>query len=53
MRSVVFSQHGVVQLKLLTVRERTRALASISQPDFRHELDDVAENSPICGRVAR
>ena len=38
------SQHGVVQLKGLTVRERTRALTSISQPDFRHELDDVAEN---------
>ncbi|MDG1187625.1 MAG: hypothetical protein P8M10_08620 [Ilumatobacter sp.] len=38
------SQHGVVQLKGLTVGERTRALTSISQPNFHHELDDVAEN---------
>ena len=41
---VVVTEYGVAELTGLTVRERARALADISHPDFRSELHVAAEN---------
>ncbi len=40
---VVVTEHGSVDLRGLTVRERARALADIAHPDFRVELHRAAE----------
>jgi acyl-CoA hydrolase len=46
MVDVVITEHGVAELRGLTVRERARALAGIGHPDFRDELLAVAEVWP-------
>ena len=46
MVDVVITEHGVAELRGLTVRERARALASIGHPDVRDELLAVAEVWP-------
>ena len=40
---VVVTEHGVAELRGLTVRERARALAEIAAPEFREELRRAAE----------
>jgi acyl-CoA hydrolase len=40
---VVVTEYGAAELRGLTVRERARALASVAHPDFRSELQAVAE----------
>lgn len=42
----VVTEHGVADLRGLTVRERARAIASIGHPDFRDDLLAVAEEWP-------
>jgi acyl-CoA hydrolase len=44
---IVITEHGVAELQGRTVRERARALAAISHPQFRDELVDAALNWPI------
>jgi acyl-CoA hydrolase len=39
----VVTEHGSVRLTGLTVKERTKALISIAQPEFRAELTEKAE----------
>ena len=46
MVDVVITEHGVAELRGLTVRERARALANIGHPDVREELLAVAEVWP-------
>ena len=46
MVDVVITEHGVAELRGLTVRERARALASIGHPEFREELLAVGEVWP-------
>jgi acyl-CoA hydrolase len=43
---VVITEHGVAELRGLTVRERARALAAVGDPRFRDELLDAAERIP-------
>lgn len=43
---VVITEYGVAELRGRTVRERARALASISHPDFRDRLLAEAEVYP-------
>ena len=43
---VVITAFGVAELQGLTIRERARALAAISHPEFRDELTAVAEVWP-------
>jgi acyl-CoA hydrolase len=43
---VVVTEHGVAELRGLTVRERARALASIADPQFRDELLEAATTVP-------
>lgn len=43
---VVITEHGVAELEGRTVRERARALARISHPQFREELLAAAETWP-------
>lgn len=43
---VVVTEHGVAELRGLTVRERARALAAIAAPGFRAELQAAAEEWP-------
>lgn len=43
---VVITEHGVAELQGLTIRERARALAAIGHPDFRDDLEAVAEVWP-------
>ena len=43
---VVVTEHGVAELRGATVRERARALAAISHPDFRDQLMADAEVWP-------
>jgi acyl-CoA hydrolase len=40
---VVVTEYGAAELTGLTVRERARALAEIAHPDFRAELQEVAQ----------
>jgi acyl-CoA hydrolase len=40
---VVITEHGVAELRGLTVGERARALARIAHPDFRDQLEADAE----------
>jgi len=44
---VVITEHGIAELQGRTVRERARALAAISHPQFRDELLATAEVFPI------
>lgn len=46
MVDVVITEHGIAELRGLTVRERARALASIGHPDVRDELLAVADVWP-------
>jgi acyl-CoA hydrolase len=39
----IVTEHGSVRLTGLTIKERTRALISIAQPEFRAELTEKAE----------
>lgn len=43
---VVITEYGAAELRGRTVRERARALAAISHPDFRDELAALAETWP-------
>lgn len=43
---VIITEFGAAELRGLTVRERARALARIGHPDFRDELEAVAEVWP-------
>ena len=43
---VVITEYGVAELGGKTVRERARALATISHPEFRDEMLDAAERWP-------
>lgn len=43
---VVITEHGVAELRGLTVRERARALAAIADPAFRPDLEAAAELWP-------
>lgn len=43
---VIITEFGAAELRGLTVRERARALARIGHPDFRDELEAVAEIWP-------
>ena len=43
---IVITEHGVAELQGLTIRERARALAAIGHPDFREDLEAVAEVWP-------
>ncbi len=43
---VVVTEYGVAELQGLTIRERARALAAIGHPDFRDELEAMAEVWP-------
>jgi acyl-CoA hydrolase len=43
---VVVTEYGTAELQGLTIRERARALASIGHPDFRDDLEAVAEVWP-------
>jgi acyl-CoA hydrolase len=43
---VVVTEHGVAELRGLTVRQRARALAAIAAPEFRAELEEAAEAWP-------
>ncbi len=47
MVDVVITEYGVAELRGLTVRERARALARIGHPEFRDELEAVAEVWPV------
>lgn len=42
----VITEYGAVDLAAMTVRERARALAELSHPDFRDELKAAAESLP-------
>ena len=44
---IVITEHGIAELQGRTVRERARALAAISHPQFRDELLATAEIFPI------
>lgn len=43
---VVITEHGVAELRGLTVRQRARALAAIAAPAFRPQLLEAAETWP-------
>ena len=43
---VVITEFGVAELRGLTIRERARALAAIGHPEFRAELEAIAEVWP-------
>ncbi len=43
---VVITEHGIAELEGRTIRERARALAAISHPQFREELLAAAESWP-------
>jgi acyl-CoA hydrolase len=43
---VIITEYGIAELEGRTIRERSRALALISHPDFRDELLASAEQWP-------
>lgn len=43
---VIITEHGIAELEGRSIRERARALARISHPDFRDELLEHAERWP-------
>ena len=47
MVDVIITEYGIAELRGLTVRERSRALAAIGHPKFRDDLEAVAEVWPI------
>jgi acyl-CoA hydrolase len=44
---VVVTEHGLAELRGLTIRQRARALAEISDPSVRDELRAAAEEWPV------
>ncbi len=44
---IVITEHGIAELQGRTVRERARALAAISHPQFRDELVEAAADWPV------
>ncbi len=39
----VVTEYGCVNLKVLTIKERVKAMISIAHPDYRHQLKEEAE----------
>ena len=49
LRDIIITEYGVADVYLKTLKDRIRTIIKVAHPDFRQELKDKINTSPLIG----